>query len=255
MKAEAILNGEVVANHEVSTPAAASAVEIEPATKGMPLVADGSDLVPVYFKIVDKNGTLVPDAANTIKIKVAGEACLVGQGIARLEVEQQKAEAGLGFAYVRSSAQAGKILITAASPGLVSGVKELVSVPATALFVPDGTHAVLSNDASQFEAAIAANEAASREVEYQQRAVPVEQIQAITASCPSIKGRGTDQLIDGNTDFGTGWLADSQTFPQSVTFAFKTPQKISGAKIFWKRTARGTSTIWKLRQMAKHGTR
>lgn len=235
LKAEASLNGKVVATHEVRTPEAASAVQIEPAAMGMPLVADGSDLVPIYFKIVDKNGTLVPDAANIIKIAVEGEASLVGKGIARLEVEQQKVEAGLGFAYVRSSAAAGKILITAESPGLANGVKELVSVPASASFVPDGTHTKWSHDASQFESAIATSKAASQEREYQQRAIPVDQIESITASCPSIVGRGTDQLIDGKTDFGTGWLADTQALPQSVTFAFKTPQRISGAKIFWEK--------------------
>ena len=172
LKAEAILNGRVVATHEVRTPEPASAVEIEPAAKGMPLVADGSDLIPVYFKIVDKNGTLVPGASNTIKITVEGEGSLVGKGIPRLEVEQQKVEAGLGFAYVRSGARAGKILITAESPGLANGVKYLVSVPATTAFVPDGTHAKWSHDASQFESAVAASKAAFQEVEYQHRAVP-----------------------------------------------------------------------------------
>jgi hypothetical protein len=184
---------------------------------------------------VDKNGTLVPDASNTIKITVEGEASLVGGEIARLEVQQQKVEAGLGFAYLRSSTTAGRILITAESPGLANGVKELVSVAPTGPGVPDGIHAKWSNDANQFEPAIAAGKAAPQEAEDQQQAVPVDQIQTITASCPSVTGRGTDQLIDGKTDFGTGWLADSQTCPQSITFAFKTPQKLSGSQIFWEK--------------------
>jgi hypothetical protein len=69
----------------------------------------------------------VPDASNTIKFTVEGEGSLVGGEIARVGVQQQNVEAGLGFAYVRSNTKAGKIVVTAESPGLANGVKELVS--------------------------------------------------------------------------------------------------------------------------------
>lgn len=233
--AEGILDGKVVVSHEIKTPEAAARIAIEPATKGMPLVADGSDLVPVYFKVVDKNGTLVPDATNAIKITVEGEGQLVGKGIPRLEVEKQHVDAGLGFAFIRSSAKAGKITIKAESDGLASGTQELVSIPATCQFVSNGNHAAWTNNESVFEPIIAANEAAAKEAIFQGKRIPANQIESITASCPSVTGRGTDRLVDDQTDFGTGWLADSQTLPQSVTFAFKKPQTIAASQIFWEK--------------------
>lgn len=233
--AQGILDGKVVATHEVRTPETAARVEIVPSKMGMPFVADGSDLLPVYFKIVDSNGTLVPDATNAIKITVEGEGQLVGKGIPRLNVEDQSVDAGLGFAFIRSSMTAGKITIKAESKGLASGHWELVSVPATCQFVADGKHSSWTHDERIFEPIIVANEAAAKETVATRVQIPEDQIASITASCPSVSGRGTDRLIDGQTDFGTGWLADSQSLPQSVTFHFKEPQNITAAQIFWEK--------------------
>ena len=42
------------------------------------LKADGKDISMIEISIVDKNGTLVPDAANEIKVNIHGEAALIG---------------------------------------------------------------------------------------------------------------------------------------------------------------------------------
>ncbi|MDZ5000699.1 DUF4982 domain-containing protein, partial [Clostridium perfringens] len=58
LKVEGIVNGNVVTSHEVSTPEEAVKLEVEIRDRGIEAVADGSDLVPVYEKAVDKNGTV-----------------------------------------------------------------------------------------------------------------------------------------------------------------------------------------------------
>lgn len=235
LKAEGIIDNKVVATQEVRTPEEPARVTIEPAPKGMPLVADGSDLMPVYFKIVDRNGTLIPTSSHTIHITVEGEGSLVGKGLPRLQVETQQVEAGLGFAYIRTTGKPGRIVIKAESQGLQAAQQELVSVPSTASFAPDGKHAAWTHDERDFEADIAAAKAAANEVALKGSMLAANEIKAITASCPSVNNRGVDRLTDKVTEWGTGWLADSQQLPQSVTFEFKSPQNLQAMRIFWEK--------------------
>jgi hypothetical protein len=235
LKAEGIMDGKVVSTHEAVTPEQPAQIVIEPADQGLPFVADGSDLAGVYFKIVDKNGTLVPTAANPIRISVSGEGKLVGAGLPRLQVEEQEVEAGLGFAYVRSTGKPGRISIRAESQGLKTGEKELSTVAATCQFVPDGKHAAWTRDERIFESAVVANQAASREVDSLGNPISKDAVESITASCPSAAGRGTDKLLDGITDFGTGWLADTEKLPQFLTVKFKRPTDLSAVQIDWEK--------------------
>jgi len=239
LKAEGIIDGKVVSTHEVKTPEAPARIQIEPAPMGMSLLADGSDLVPVYFKVVDRNGTLIPTSSHELKITVEGAGSLVGEGIPRVEVETQKVEAGLGFAFIRSKSKAGKILIKAEAPGLIAGQNERVSVPASGSFVPDGKHLEWNNDETVFEPAIAVQEAERAKLKALQasagKMMYPSQIESITASCPAVKGREIELLQDDVTDFGTGWLADSQALPQTLTATFKSPEKLSAVQIYFEK--------------------
>ena len=228
LKAEGILDGKVVVTHVVTTPDQPARIMVESLQMNLPWVAEGSDLMPVYFKIVDQNGTLVPTADNAIHISVTGEGQLVGAGIPRIGVEDQNVEAGLGFAYVRATGKPGRVVIRAESQGLQYGEAELTTVPASCPFVPDGTHAAWSQDARLLEQLQEDPQPAEGAVAVLATRVPRESIESITASCPSADERGTDKLMDGITEFGTGWLADTGTLPQSITVKFKAPQPLSG---------------------------
>lgn len=237
LKAEGLLDGKPVVTHEVRTPEKPEQILVETCSIGVPFVADGSDLMPVYFKIADKNGTLVSTASHEIHISVQGEGKLVGAGLPRIGVEHQKAEFGLGFAYVRSTGKPGRILVRAESCGLRSGEAILFSTAATCQFVPDGTHAAWTGDERISEPIIERVKAAYRDSDGLIRLTPLprEAIESIMASCPSADGRGPDTLMDGITEFGTGWLADTGILPQSVTVKFNEPRALNGIRIHWEK--------------------
>ena len=140
LRAETKLNGAVVKTHTVRTPGQANRLQIEVRDRGIQPTADGSDLIPVYFKVVDANGTIVPNYEGTVKISVTGEGQLVGKDIPRIGVEEQNVEGGIGFAFVRTSGTSGNIQISAESDGLVSGTQTLSTLPYQGLFVQDGEH-------------------------------------------------------------------------------------------------------------------
>lgn len=140
LRAETILNGAVVKTHTVRTPSQASRLQIEVRDRGIQPIADGSDLIPVYFKVIDANGTIVPNYEGTVKFSVTGEGQLVGKDIPRIGVEEQKVERGIGFTFVRTSGTSGNLQISAESDGLVSATQTLSTSPYQGLFVQDGEH-------------------------------------------------------------------------------------------------------------------
>ena len=92
LTAEGIVDGEVVCTHEVNTPGEAAGLQIEIADRGIEPVADGSDLIPVYIKVVDDNGTVVPDYEGKVHVEVSGCGSLVGENIPRIQVQDQSPE-------------------------------------------------------------------------------------------------------------------------------------------------------------------
>lgn len=65
--------------------------------------------------------------------------------------------------------------------------------------------------------------------------VPNADVVCLTASAPSEPDRGTDKLRDGETVIGSGWLSASSECPQSVTMEFKSPQTLTGSRIYWEK--------------------
>lgn len=231
LRVEGVLNGKVAATHEVRTPGKAARIVIEPAFRTTPLIADGSDLFPVYIRIVDGNGTLTPFADNLINLAVEGEGRLVGAGIPRLEIEHQRVEAGLGQAYIRSTGKPGRIVIKVNSVGLAEGSYELTSVASPNRTVPDAAHGAWSNNPRLLEAASQVMVAAAAPVG---KPIRDDQIESIRADSES-PGRGVAQLRDGVEDFGTGWLAGNSRLPQSITVTLKTPMTLSAVQTLWEK--------------------
>ncbi|RVU23769.1 beta-galactosidase [Streptomyces antnestii] len=108
-------------------------------------VADGSDLIPVYVKVVDADGNLVPDSSATLDIKVTGSGTLVGADIPRIAVQTQKAQGGIGYALIATGTAGGSLTLTATSTGLADGEYTVRTEPYRGTHVTDGTHPTWKN--------------------------------------------------------------------------------------------------------------
>jgi beta-galactosidase len=112
-----------------------TAVEVEITTTGDPAAiqlsvdrdtirADRRDVVHVTAKVVDAQGRMHPDADNEIAFQIEGPGRLIGldngdmSNQENFKGKQKKAFHGMCLALVQSSANAGQVRVTAASPGL-----------------------------------------------------------------------------------------------------------------------------------------
>jgi beta-galactosidase len=86
--------------------------------------ADGKDLSFVTVKIVDANGTLVPNAANEIHFNLIGQAFIAGvddgneTNMELFNANHHKAFNGLCLVVIQSNGKAGNIQLSAVSEGL-----------------------------------------------------------------------------------------------------------------------------------------
>lgn len=124
--AEGIVDGKVVATHSVRTPEQPRQVKIWLKEENIQPVADGSDMIPVYFKVCDSNGTLVNTSDVRIHISVSGEGSLIGDGIERIGINPQLVEGGVGYALIRTTCRPGKIHISVTADGL-GDTREIVT--------------------------------------------------------------------------------------------------------------------------------
>ncbi|MEW2490579.1 discoidin domain-containing protein [Streptomyces sp. NPDC048411] len=108
-------------------------------------VADGSDLIPVFVKVVDAHGTLVADSSASLTLEVTGAGTLVGDNIPRIAVQTQKAQAGIGYALIATNTSSGPVTLTATATGLKSGEYAVQTAPYTGSHVADGTHPAWKN--------------------------------------------------------------------------------------------------------------
>jgi beta-galactosidase len=86
--------------------------------------ADGTDLSFVTVKVIDENGTLVPNADNLIKFELSGEGFIaaVDNGSQTshepFKANYRKAFKGICLAIIQSKEKVGRITLKAASDGL-----------------------------------------------------------------------------------------------------------------------------------------
>lgn len=99
-----------------------SAIRLTPDRKR--ITADGQDLSFIQIELVDKRGTLDPNATNRLKVNIAGPGTLAGFGTADMTDTDsyagpsRKAWHGRALLVIRSSHKPGKITVTVGSPGL-----------------------------------------------------------------------------------------------------------------------------------------
>lgn len=222
LKAIGYIGGNEVILHKIHTPETAQYISIHIPDHPIRPIADGSDLIPVYFKICDKNGTVIKDSDTQIEIEVSGEGTLVGDLIRRIGINPQKVEGGIGFAFIRCSKKAGKIKIAAHAPNLKSGKAEIMSYPYNGNYLADGTHTPFSGNEedhvvvkpTRWDKQILAREKAA--------------IKNVTVSSHQ-KGYEPHQLID-NDDF-SWWIAGADQFPQTVTIELNDKQNITATRV------------------------
>jgi beta-galactosidase len=122
LKVVAYKNGKKWATDEVKTTGAASQLTLQP--DRAKIAADGKDLSFVTVTVADKSGLLVPRSMNHIKFDITGpgEIVAVDDGdptnLEPFQAKEHDAFNGLALVIVRSTAQAGKIQLTAKSDGL-----------------------------------------------------------------------------------------------------------------------------------------
>jgi beta-galactosidase len=123
--------GKAVAEQEVHT--AGKPHHLELTADRTALDADGKDLAFITVKVVDKDGNLCPDAANSIRFKVTGagsyRAAANGDAtnIEQFHLPQMSAFKGKLVAIVQSTEQAGKIHFEAESKELKKAAVDLQS--------------------------------------------------------------------------------------------------------------------------------
>lgn len=141
LTAQGIVDGRVVVTHTVRTPEVPHHLEIMLKEDGIRPMADGSDMIPVYFKVCDRNGTLVNRSDISIRITVSGAGVLIGDGIERIAVNPQTVEGGIGYALIRTTRRPGRILVSVSADGLQGDSKEIMTETYVGEFVPEGEHA------------------------------------------------------------------------------------------------------------------
>jgi beta-galactosidase len=135
LRADGLVGGVVMASDTVRTPQAPKYITVTLDTRGIDMVADGSDLVFAYAAIHDTNGTIVPTANNQITFSVSGPASIVGD--ASIGANPVNAEAGIIAVLVQSALnQPGTITVTASAAGLASGTATITSKALTETTVP-----------------------------------------------------------------------------------------------------------------------
>ncbi len=122
LKAIGYIDGQPVATYEVKTAGAPATIKIDFATDAIDVTANGSDTIFVHASVLDANGTIVPSANNLITFKVTGPAKWIG-------INPLKAEAGIATVLLEAGDSAGKITVTAQSPGLPDAAATITSVP------------------------------------------------------------------------------------------------------------------------------
>ncbi len=121
LKAIGFIDGKEVATHSVQTPEVAFSIELKYDHQPKPISTNTPDVVFVYARILDKNGTVIPWAENKIKFKIISKensAKLIGEN-------PINAEAGIATILLRTETKNSSIIIEANSEGLKSAELKL----------------------------------------------------------------------------------------------------------------------------------
>lgn len=226
LKAEALINGMVVATHEVRTPGQPHHIEVDVHCNSVLPVADGSDMVPVYFKVCDESGTVVNSSDAEITISVSGQGSLIGEGIKRIGVSPQRVEGGIGFAFIRTTKESGKIYISVKAENIKEGKAEIRTLPFKGNHVSDGIHRIFSGDE---ENGVVNPEESQEKHILEKKPVEIKRIETSGYQ----QGYPVSNLNDGNDK--TWWIAGSEELPQTIVVSLEEPTYVCGSRILFQK--------------------
>jgi beta-galactosidase len=115
-------DGKVVVTEEIVTTGAPTVIALS--VDRAAIAADRRDVAHCTVKILDAQGRVVPTASNEVTFAMQGEGKIIGVDNGNLASDEdykgnrRKAFNGLCLAIVQSTAKAGRIQLTATSPGL-----------------------------------------------------------------------------------------------------------------------------------------
>lgn len=109
--AEGLVNNNVVVRTTKMAALRPSHIKLELKDKGVPLVANGSDIITIIASIVDKKGTVKRLNNSLIKFEIEGEGSIVGNS--KIMANPIKVEWGTAPLIVRATTTPGKITIKA----------------------------------------------------------------------------------------------------------------------------------------------
>ncbi len=113
LRAEAIIDGKVVAEQKITAPGIANHLMLEADDEGISLKADGSDIIAIRCYMLDNENNIVPLSCDNhpIIFELEGEGRIIGDsGIGANSI---CTEAGIATVLVKSTQIAGNIKITA----------------------------------------------------------------------------------------------------------------------------------------------
>jgi beta-galactosidase len=115
-------DGVAVCRETVTT--AGAAARIDAAADTTELAADGRDICHVEIRLLDADGSFAANADNTVSVKVAGPARLIGLDNGKSDsTESMKGSAmrvfsGMLLAIIESAGETGEIVVTCSGEGL-----------------------------------------------------------------------------------------------------------------------------------------
>jgi beta-galactosidase len=124
LKAVGVKDGKVVVEMEVATVGEPAAIELSVDRDA--IAADRRDVAHFTVRILDAQGRVAPLADNEVSFEIQGEGKIIGVDNGNpvshedFKGNRRKAFNGLCLAIVQSTAKAGRIQLTATSPGLKS---------------------------------------------------------------------------------------------------------------------------------------
>ena len=112
LRAEGFIGGKKVTEHVVRTPGKVSGIALSYDISEVPISKHSPDVIFIYARIIDANGTVVPDAINQVTFTVNGsQAQLIGEN-------PVTAEAGIATILLRTESLKLPIEIQASAVGL-----------------------------------------------------------------------------------------------------------------------------------------
>lgn len=118
---------EMVATHTRYFPAEPYRLDLTIEEDNQPFYANGSDIKLAQCYLLDKQGERVLAAENKITFEVEGAATLVESPT--IDANPRKPTFGVATAYIRAGEQAGTIVLTAKSEGLLIGRDTIQTIP------------------------------------------------------------------------------------------------------------------------------